>query len=138
MSLAEPFDLGAQVLLGVEPGSGDVSLTATAFEGDPLTGGVHAAQRGDGALAGVLSPALGGLDDMVRVVSPHRRPSAFSSGDLADHPVEVGEDPLVHLRHALLALAGGDLDEGERAMPLLAQFGRNSGPDRNIGQVRPR
>src|SRR5260370_10205821 len=74
MALAEPFDLGAQVLLGVEPGSGHASFTADGVEGDALAGGVHAAQRGDGALAGLLSPELGSLDDMVRVISPHRRP----------------------------------------------------------------
>src|SRR5271165_4623867 len=74
MSLAEPFDLGAQVLLGVEPGSGHASLTADGVEGDVLAGGVHAAQRGDGALAGLLSPELGSLDDMVRLGSPKRWP----------------------------------------------------------------
>jgi hypothetical protein len=57
-----------------------------------------------------LSTRIGGLGFLV-------------FGDLADHPVEVGEDPLVHLRDAGLALAGGDLDEGERAVTLFAQFG---------------
>jgi hypothetical protein len=46
-----------------------------------------------------LSARIGGLGFLVL-------------GDLADHPVEVGEDPLVHLRDAGLALAGGDLNKG--------------------------
>lgn len=56
---AESSDLGTQVLLGVEPGPGHSGLAADAIETDPLAGGVHAPQRGDGTLAGLLGPALG-------------------------------------------------------------------------------
>src|SRR5215467_13252671 len=44
--------------------------------------------------------------------------------DLADHPVEVGEDLLVHLRDPGLAFAGGDLDEGEGSVALFAELGQ--------------
>lgn len=61
-------------LPGCEPGSGYSSLAPDGVEGDVLPGGVQARQRGDGALAGLLGPAAGGRDDVVGVVSPHRRP----------------------------------------------------------------
>jgi len=40
--------------------------------------------------------------------------------DLADHAVQVAQDLLVHLDYAGVPIAGGDVDEGERAVPLLA------------------
>jgi len=43
--------------------------------------------------------------------------------DLADHPVEVVENLLVHLDHAGLPAAFGHIDQGESAPLLLAQFG---------------
>jgi hypothetical protein len=44
--------------------------------------------------------------------------------DLADHPVEVGQDLVVHFGHAGLSVAVGHVDQGERAAPLLAQLGQ--------------
>ena len=65
MLLAEPLDLGAQVLLGVESGARDAGLSGDSVETDPLAGGVHVPQRGDRALAGLLSPSAGCRDDVV-------------------------------------------------------------------------
>ena len=74
MPRTESLDLGSQVVLGVEPGSGDTGLAGDGVEVDPLAGGVHAPQRGDGASAGLPGPEPGGRDDVVGVVSPYRRP----------------------------------------------------------------
>ena len=48
--------------------------------------------------------------------------------DLADHPVQAGEDLLVHLRDPGLALAAGGVDQGERAVALLPQPGQELRP----------
>jgi hypothetical protein len=40
-------------------------LPGDGADADPLAGGVHVPQRGDRALAGLLSPAAGGRDDVV-------------------------------------------------------------------------
>jgi hypothetical protein len=72
----ESLDIGAQVGLGVEPGSGDAGFAGEAVEGDGCAGGVHAPQRGDSATAGLLGAALGGCAQVAGVVSRHRgRPS---------------------------------------------------------------
>jgi hypothetical protein len=68
----ESLDIGAQVGLGVEPGSGDAGFAGEAVEGDGCAGGVHAPQRGDSATAGLLGAALGGCAQVAGVVSRHR------------------------------------------------------------------
>ncbi len=52
------------------------------------------------------------------------------------YQVQLMRTTLRHLDHAGAPFAGRDVNEGERAMPLLAQFGRNSGAVRKRGQVR--
>ena len=124
MPLAEPLDLGAQVLLGVEPGPGDAGRAATASKvmrwpvasmrrsAAMARSRVRSARRRAAAMTWrELSARIGGLAFLVLL-------------DLGDHAVQVGKDLLVHLRHAGLALAGGDLDQGERAVTLLAQLGQ--------------
>jgi hypothetical protein len=60
--------------------------------------------------------------------------------DFADHAVQVGEDLPVHLGHPGLPLALGDLDEGERAVALLAQLGQElrAGDENRTRQTRIR
>jgi len=126
--LAEPLDLGAQVLLGVKPGPGDPGRAADGVEGDALAGGIHAPQGGDGALAGLLGAAVGAAMTW-RELSARIGGLGFVVGfDFADHLVQVGEDLLVHLRDPGLAVAGSRLDQGERAVPLLAQLGHELRP----------
>jgi len=48
--------------------------------------------------------------------------------DLDDHAVEVGQDLGVHLGYPGLSLAGGDVDEGQGAVALLAQLGQELRP----------
>src|SRR4051794_11146256 len=57
--------------------------------------------------------------------------------EFADHAVQVSEDLLVHLDQAGVPFAGGDVDEGERAVPLLAQFGEElrTGQEDGAGQA---
>jgi hypothetical protein len=59
MALTEALNFGTQVVLGIKPGPGDVGLARNSVEGDPLAGGVHAPQRCDGAVAGLLGPGGG-------------------------------------------------------------------------------
>src|SRR6516162_10501914 len=58
--------------------------------------------------------------------------------DFADHLVQAGEDLLVHLGDPGLAVPGRGLDEGERAVPLLAQLGQElrPGEEDRAGQAR--
>ena len=44
--------------------------------------------------------------------------------DFGDHPVEVGQDLLVHLDHAGLAVALGHVDQGQRGCLLFLEFGQ--------------
>lgn len=91
--LAEPLDLGAQAVLGVEPGAGDASRAADGVEGDALAGGVHAPQGGDSALACLLGSAAGGPDDVVGVVRPAGAPHD-KTHDLSPCPQPTLHRPL--------------------------------------------
>ena len=66
------MDLGADVELGVEPGSGDVGGSGDEFEGDGGSGLVEFAQGFDGLGAGELVSATGSGDQVGGVVSWHR------------------------------------------------------------------
>jgi hypothetical protein len=57
--------------------------------------------------------------------------------DLADHPVDVGQDLLVHLRHPCLSAGLGAVDEGEGPAAVLAKFGQalHSGQEDRAGQA---
>src|ERR1700748_3844061 len=48
--------------------------------------------------------------------------------DSADHLFQGGEDLVFHFRNPGLAVPGSRLDEGERAVPLLAQLGQELRP----------
>src|SRR5258708_22156903 len=48
---AEPFDLAAEVVLGVEPASGDAGLAGEAAEGGWVGGGVHLREGAGGSRA---------------------------------------------------------------------------------------
>jgi hypothetical protein len=56
--------------------------------------------------------------------------------DLTDHPVQIGQNLLVHLGDAGVSFAGGHLDKRECAAALLAQFGEEFRAGDNTGQVR--
>lgn len=56
-ALAEPFDLGPEVGLLVEPGPGHPGIASDAVEGDGRPHGVHAAQGGECPLAGLIGPS---------------------------------------------------------------------------------
>jgi hypothetical protein len=91
---------------------------------------VQAAQRGHGPAPGVVSAAAGSGDDVSGVVSSHRRRPPAHLGDglkLGDHAVEVGGDLLVNLGDTDVAVVPGGRDQGEGALALLAQFGKELG-----------
>src|SRR5260370_36533523 len=71
-----------------------------------------------------LSACIGGLRSVVVL-------------DFADHLVQVGEDLLVHLRDPGLAVPGGRLVEGERAVQLLGKLGQGlrTGLDGRAGKL---
>src|ERR1039457_5242823 len=60
--VAEAFDLGADVALGVEAGPGDSGGAGDGLEGDRGSGVVEFAQRADGLGAGQLMTPAGGSD----------------------------------------------------------------------------
>ena len=66
--LAEPFDVGAQVRLGVEPGTGDTGVVGDRFEGDGGAGAVELTQRADRLGPGELVAVAGGRDQRGGVV----------------------------------------------------------------------
>jgi len=72
VAAAEPLDLGAQVVLGVEPGPGDSGLAGETVEGDGRAVGVYAPQRGHGSAPGLLGAAPRGCVQVSGVVSRHR------------------------------------------------------------------
>jgi hypothetical protein len=57
--------------------------------------------------------------------------------NLGDHAVQVAEDLPVHLHDAGLPLALGSVDEGERAVTLLSEFGQElrAGEEDRTGQA---
>jgi hypothetical protein len=132
----ESLGIGAQVDLGVEPGSGDAGFAGEAVEGDGCAGGVL---RRSAVIA------------RRRVCSVRRWAAArswwmLSAGiagvflvgfDLADHAVEVGQDGGVHLDQAGLAGLLGVLDQGQGASAMFAQLGQElrSGEEHRAGQA---
>jgi hypothetical protein len=68
--LSESLDLGAKIVLVVEPRAGNLRFPCHCVERDWCTGVFHAAQRGDGALAGGGRAAAGCGDYQVGVVRP--------------------------------------------------------------------
>ena len=118
--------------------TGRPGFAGDGIERDRLSRVVHPTKCRDGAAPCGGSSASGRCDDVVGVVSSHAGVRALRRGllDLADHPVEVGQNLLVHLGHAGLSAAFGHVDQGEGAPRCSRSSGRNSGPVRKTGQVR--
>jgi hypothetical protein len=72
LEAAEPADLGADVVLGVEPGPRDVCLLRDDLEGDCSSLAVEVAKSLGGFGTGGLVAPLGGGDQVVAVIGMHQ------------------------------------------------------------------
>src|SRR6266498_2407935 len=74
------LDVGTDVGLGVEPGSGDIGGAGEGLERDWRAGAVEFAKRADGLRAGQFVAPLGCGNQTCGVVRTHRPPPAAARG----------------------------------------------------------